>query len=68
MKTNNHKITMMELAELCGVHVDTLYKSKRRKYCTRRMAKLLAQVTAIPMKAWLDPASAKTDPWERVLK
>jgi hypothetical protein len=65
MKTKPKK-SMMELAALCGVHVDTLHKSRRKGYCTQRLATILQQVTGIPRLEWLD--TTKADPWERVLK
>lgn len=70
MKTKPIKLKMsaMELAALCGVHIDTIYRSRRRRFCTYRMARILNQVTTIPVDDWVLPDKAPTDPWDRVLK
>jgi hypothetical protein len=60
------KKSMMELAALCGVHVDTLHKSRRKGYCSQRLATILQRVTGIPRIEWLD--TDKTGPWHKVLK
>jgi len=65
MKTKPKK-SMMELAALCGVHVDTLHKSRRKGYCTQRLATVLQQVTGIPRLEWLE--TTKDKPWKLVLK
>ena len=61
------KYTMVELAELCGVHPDTLYKSKRRGYCTWQVAGLLESVTGIKRIDWIIDYPTRSS-WERVLK
>lgn len=58
----------MDLAHECGVHVDTIYRNRRRRYSTYRMARLLSQVTGITIAAWMTPDLAEEDPWKRVLK
>ena len=65
MKTKR-KYTMVELAELCGVHTDTLYKSKRRGYCTWQVANKLHKVTRIPLIDWISDKADKS--WARVLR
>jgi len=62
------KITMTELAAKCGVHFDTIYKAYRKRQCSHKLATTLNEVTGISRLDWLDPVSAKADPWERVLK
>ena len=58
---------MVELADLCGVHPDTLYKSKRRGYCTWQVAKKLEDATGILLLDWIATKSFEKS-WERVLK
>ena len=58
---------MVELAELCGVHPDTLYKSKRRGYCTYQVARRLEEVTGVYLIDWISADRVKKS-WERVLK
>ena len=65
MKTKR-KYTMVELADLCGVHPDTLYKSKRRGYCTFQVARRLEDVTGIMFIDWISKHADRS--WERVLK
>jgi hypothetical protein len=68
MKTRNNKYTQTALAALCGVHFDTIHRARKNKRCSHNLATLLYKITGIPRSEWLDPASAKTNPWERVLK
>jgi hypothetical protein len=62
------QMSAMDLAHKCGVHVDTIYRNRRRRYSTYRMARLLSQVTGIKVDEWMTPDLAPVDPWKVVLK
>jgi hypothetical protein len=59
------KMSAMELAHKCKVHVDTIYRNRRRGYCTWRMAGILESVTGIDRREWY---TTDGDAWHKVLK
>ena len=65
MKTKR-KYTMVELAALCGYHPDTLYKSRRRGYCTWQVANRLKEVTGVPLIDWISTKAESS--WVHVIK
>jgi DNA-binding MurR/RpiR family transcriptional regulator len=62
------KMSAMDLAHKCGVHIDTIYRTRRNGYSTYRMARLLSKATGIDVDKWMAPTLADEDPWEDVLK
>jgi len=64
------KYTMLELSRELGVHLDTLYKSKRRGRCSVKLALKLDELTGIPARHWAGFRDEVTyrDPWGRILK
>jgi len=54
-----------ELANKLDVHVDTLYKAKRFRYMSKKLAKELEAVTGIKRLMWLYPDEFG-DPWKLI--
>lgn len=70
MKTKSkrrRRYSMMELALLCGSHYDTLARSRRQGYCSRRLATLLEQVTGIDRDRWIVSGRGPS-PWDEVIR
>lgn len=54
-----------ELAKQCGVKPDTLYKAKRDRYTSKKLAKKLEEITGVKRLMWLYPEEYG-DPWKLV--
>ena len=58
--------TIPELAKLLKVHEDTLYKAKRNKAVSKKLAVELERITGITRLRWLYP-NEFGDPWDLLL-
>lgn len=54
---------IIELAEKCKVHPDTIYKAKRNGHMSRKLAVKLETVTGIKRLQWLYP-DEYGNPWK----
>jgi hypothetical protein len=57
--------SMMDLAIACGVHVDTLHKSKRQGFCSRKLSEKLEKATGLGFDKWYKFVPG-VNPWARV--
>jgi len=56
-----------ELAKLIGCHPDTLYKAKRKRCASRKLAEMLEQATGICKFCFMDPDGSQfPDGWEKL--
>jgi len=56
-----------ELAKLIGCHPDTLYKAKRKKCASRKLAIKLEEITGISRFCFLDPEQIQfPNGWDKI--
>ena len=52
-----------DIAKACNVHIDTIYKAKRKGHMSRKLAKKLEGITGINRLMWLYP-DEYGNPWK----
>ena len=61
--------SVMEIARKIGVHPDTIWKAKRKRCASRKLAEMLEQATGICKFCFMDPDGSQfPDGWRNIGK